>query len=118
MRDSCAIYRPADRDPKPILFIDGIHLLLGAGSASGSMDAANIHKHAPARGAIRVRRHLRPELVNRLTKVVHFKPLEMDTAREILGKLVVELNARLENLSVPRKKEDSGGETPPTRSPP
>ncbi|MEX1116216.1 MAG: AAA family ATPase [Akkermansiaceae bacterium] len=29
-------------EPKPILFIDEIHLLLGAGSASGSMDATNI----------------------------------------------------------------------------
>ena len=41
-------------EPKPILFIDEIHLLLGAGSASGSMDAANILKPALARGAIRV----------------------------------------------------------------
>jgi hypothetical protein len=43
-----------EREPKPILFIDKIHLLLGAGSASGSMDAANILKRALARGAIQV----------------------------------------------------------------
>ena len=43
-----------EREPKPILFIDEIHLLLGAGSASGSVDAANILKPALARGAIRV----------------------------------------------------------------
>ena len=36
-----------------------------------------------------VRKHLRPELVNRLTKVVLFKPLGMETAREIFGKLMV-----------------------------
>ena len=54
MRDSSVICRPADIEPKPILFIDEIHLLLGAGSASGSMDAANILKPALARGAIRV----------------------------------------------------------------
>jgi AAA domain (Cdc48 subfamily) len=42
-----------------------------------------------------VKRHFRPELVNRLTKVVHFKPLELETAREILGKLVAEFNQRL-----------------------
>ncbi len=54
MRDSSAICRPADRDLKRILFSDEIHLLLGAGSASGSMDAANILKPARARGAIRV----------------------------------------------------------------
>jgi ATP-dependent Clp protease ATP-binding subunit ClpA len=38
----------------PILFIDEIHLLLGTGSAGGSMDAANILKPALARGAIRL----------------------------------------------------------------
>jgi len=42
-----------------------------------------------------IRKHLRPELVNRLTKIVHFKPLGMEAAREILGKLVVDLNKRL-----------------------
>jgi len=49
-----AVVREASAEPKPILFIDEIHLLLGAGSASGSMDAANILKPALARGAIRV----------------------------------------------------------------
>ncbi len=49
-----AVVREASQEPKPILFIDEIHLLLGAGSASGSMDAANILKPALARGAIRV----------------------------------------------------------------
>ena len=49
-----AIIKEASTEPKPILFIDEIHQLLGAGSASGSMDAANILKPALARGAIRV----------------------------------------------------------------
>jgi ATP-dependent Clp protease ATP-binding subunit ClpC len=49
-----AVVREASEEPKPILFIDEIHLLLGAGSAGGSMDAANILKPALARGAIRV----------------------------------------------------------------
>lgn len=39
--------------PEVILFIDEIHNLVGAGSASGSMDAANILKPALARGEIR-----------------------------------------------------------------
>jgi len=49
-----AVIREASIEPKPILFIDEIHLLLGAGQAGGSMDAANILKPALARGAIRV----------------------------------------------------------------
>ena len=49
-----AVIREASQEPRPVLFIDEIHLLLGAGSASGSMDAANILKPALARGAIRV----------------------------------------------------------------
>ena len=37
-----------------ILFIDEIHTIVGAGSAEGSLDAANILKPALARGSIRV----------------------------------------------------------------
>jgi ATP-dependent Clp protease ATP-binding subunit ClpA len=54
-----------------------------------------------------IRKHLRPELVNRLTKVVHFKPLELETAREILGKLVVEFNERLMDRGVTVKLDES-----------
>ncbi len=43
-----AVVQEASLEPKPILFIDEIHLLLGAGSASGIMDAANIPKPALA----------------------------------------------------------------------
>lgn len=39
--------------PKLILFIDEMHTLIGAGSAEGSMDAANILKPMLARGEIR-----------------------------------------------------------------
>lgn len=37
-----------------VLFIDEIHTIVGAGNASGSMDAANIFKPALARGEIQV----------------------------------------------------------------
>lgn len=40
--------------PDVILFIDEIHLLVGAGSAQGSMDAGNILKPTLARGDIQV----------------------------------------------------------------
>ena len=43
----------AKADKNVILFIDEIHNLVGAGSTSGSLDAANILKPALARGEIR-----------------------------------------------------------------
>ena len=41
-----------ENHPNIIVFIDEIHTIIGAGSASGSMDAANILKPALARGTI------------------------------------------------------------------
>lgn len=43
----------AKQDKNVILFIDEIHNIVGAGSTSGSLDAANILKPALARGEIR-----------------------------------------------------------------
>lgn len=47
------IIREAKDHPEIILFIDEIHTLVGAGNASGSLDASNILKPALARGEIR-----------------------------------------------------------------
>ena len=47
------IVEEAKQDPNLILFIDEIHNIVGAGSTSGSLDAANILKPALARGEIR-----------------------------------------------------------------
>src|SRR3989344_5080761 len=41
-------------DPRVIVFIDELHLIVGAGSAEGSMDAGNILKPSLARGKIRM----------------------------------------------------------------
>jgi len=41
-------------EPNIVLFIDEIHLLIGAGQSHGAMDAANILKPALARGEIKV----------------------------------------------------------------
>lgn len=41
-------------DSRTIIFIDELHLLVGAGSAEGSMDAANLLKPALARGELRL----------------------------------------------------------------
>lgn len=45
--------KEASSDPNIVLFIDEIHTMMGAGSAGGSMDAANILKPALARGEIK-----------------------------------------------------------------
>ncbi|MDR1981229.1 MAG: ATP-dependent Clp protease ATP-binding subunit [Tannerellaceae bacterium] len=47
-----AILNELSKNPDIILFIDEIHTIVGAGSASGSMDAANMLKPALARGDI------------------------------------------------------------------
>lgn len=47
------IIEEAKASSNVVLFIDEIHTLIGAGSAEGSMDAANILKPALARGDIR-----------------------------------------------------------------
>lgn len=47
-----AILTEVKKHPDVILFIDEIHTIVGAGSAAGSMDAANMLKPALARGEI------------------------------------------------------------------
>ena len=44
----------AESDPNIILFIDEIHLIVGAGKSSGAMDAANILKPELARGVLKI----------------------------------------------------------------
>lgn len=47
-----SILNELQKNPDVILFIDEIHTIIGAGSAPGSMDAANMLKPALARGEI------------------------------------------------------------------
>lgn len=47
-----AILNELSKNPEIILFIDELHTLVGAGGASGSLDAANMLKPALARGEI------------------------------------------------------------------
>ena len=46
------LVKELEQNPDIIIFIDEIHTLIGAGSAAGTMDAANILKPALARGTI------------------------------------------------------------------
>lgn len=57
-----------------ILFIDEIHTIVGAGSASGSLDAANILKPALARGEVQV--------IGATTRSDYRKYIERDAALE------------------------------------
>ena len=60
------------KSPDVILFIDEIHLLVGAGAAEGSMDGANLLKPALARGEIR--------LIGATTLDEYKKHIEKDSA--------------------------------------
>ncbi|CAN5408758.1 AAA family ATPase [soil metagenome] len=63
-----------ENDNKAIIFIDEIHLIVGAGSAEGSMDAGNILKPALARGKIQV--------IGATTTNEYTKYIEKDAALE------------------------------------
>ena len=60
--------------PEVILFIDEIHTIIGAGNASGSLDAANILKPALARGEV--------QCVGATTTAEYAKSIEKDGALE------------------------------------
>lgn len=68
------IVEEVKKDEDIVLFIDEIHSIVGAGSASGSMDAANILKPALARGEIRC--------IGATTPDEYKKQIESDSALE------------------------------------
>lgn len=47
-----AVMSELEKSPEVVLFIDEIHTIVGAGSASGSLDASNMFKPALARGEL------------------------------------------------------------------
>jgi ATP-dependent Clp protease ATP-binding subunit ClpC len=49
-----ALMGELEKEPNVILFIDEIHTMIGAGGASGSLDASNMFKPALARGEIQI----------------------------------------------------------------
>lgn len=63
-----------EQDKKTIIFIDEMHLLVGAGAAEGAMDAGNILKPALARGKIQV--------IGATTTDEYTKHIEKDAALE------------------------------------
>jgi ATP-dependent Clp protease ATP-binding subunit ClpC len=63
-----------EKDKKTIIFIDELHLIVGAGAAEGAMDAGNILKPALARGRI--------QLIGATTTSEYTKHIEKDAALE------------------------------------
>ncbi len=63
-----------ESDKKTIVFIDELHLIVGAGAAEGAMDAGNILKPALARGRI--------QLIGATTTTEYTKHIEKDAALE------------------------------------
>lgn len=61
-------------DKRTVVFIDELHLIVGAGAAEGSMDAGNILKPALARGKIQV--------IGATTTAEYTKHVEKDAALE------------------------------------
>jgi ATP-dependent Clp protease ATP-binding subunit ClpC len=61
-------------DKRTVVFIDELHLIIGAGAAEGSMDAGNILKPALARGKIQV--------IGATTTAEYTKHVEKDAALE------------------------------------
>ncbi len=68
------ILEEAASQPNVILFIDELHTVIGAGSAEGSLDAANILKPALSRGKVQV--------IGATTTAEYRKHIETDTALE------------------------------------
>lgn len=85
-----AILNELQNEPNVIVFIDEIHTMVGAGNASGSMDAANIMKPALARGEIQCigattfdefKKHIEKDgaLVRRFQKIILKEPSKEET---------------------------------------
>lgn len=83
-------------DPNVIVFIDELHLLVGAGAAEGAIDAANMLKPALARGQVKVigattldeyRKHIEKDaaLERRFQTIVVPEPSLRETAAILRG---------------------------------
>lgn len=92
-----AVMNELEKSPDVILFIDEIHTIIGAGGASGSLDASNMFKPALARGEIQCigattldeyRQYIEKDgaLERRFQKVI-IEPTSIDETIEILNNI-------------------------------
>ena len=88
-----AILNELSKNPNVILFIDEIHTIVGAGGATGSLDAANMLKPALARGEI--------QCIGATTLDEYRKNIEKDGALERrFQKVIVEPTTADETLQI------------------
>ncbi len=92
-----AVMNELEKSPNIILFIDEIHTIIGAGGASGSLDASNMFKPALARGEIQCigattldefRQHIEKDgaLERRFQKII-VEPTTPDETIQILNNI-------------------------------
>ena len=94
-----SILNELKKNPNIILFIDEIHTIVGAGSATGSMDAANMLKPALARGEI--------QCIGATTLDEYRQNIEKDGALERrFQKVIVEPTTAEETLQILKNIKD------------
>lgn len=92
-----AVMNELEKSPDVILFIDEVHTIVGAGGASGSLDASNMFKPALARGELQCigattldeyRQHIEKDgaLERRFQKVL-VEPTSLDETFQILNNI-------------------------------
>jgi len=92
-----AVMNELEKSPEIILFIDEIHTIIGAGGASGSLDASNMFKPALARGELQCigattldeyRQYIEKDgaLERRFQKVI-IEPTSVEESIEILNNI-------------------------------
>lgn len=87
------LIKELEANPNIIIFIDEIHTIIGAGNASGSMDAANMLKPALARGAV--------QCIGATTLDEYRNSIEKDGALERrFQKIIVEASTPDETLQI------------------
>ena len=95
-----AIIDEASKDDDVILFIDEIHTIVGAGNASGSMDAANLLKPALARGEV--------QCIGATTLDEYRKNIEKDGALERrFQKVIVDASTPEETIEILNNIKDA-----------
>ncbi|MBP3762422.1 MAG: ATP-dependent Clp protease ATP-binding subunit [Bacteroidales bacterium] len=88
-----AVIGELEKHPEIVIFIDEIHTIVGAGSASGSLDASNMFKPALARGVI--------QCIGTTTLDEYRQYIEKDTALERrFQKVLVEPATAEETLEI------------------